>query len=198
MGPITMGQAKWLAAVFVLSGLVSGCTSMAKRPAYLEAGPALQREIDDRVANIQYLRGRELVSNLRRLIWIGEPAIPTLLDAVGNADPKTRGSAAYVLGEIRDPRVVEELRDALGDRVPEVRYEVAASLVTIGDWSSVPTLIEGLADPSPGNRNKCIGILKLKIGKDFGYVADASETDRYDAIRRWHEWWASSRNGELL
>jgi HEAT repeat protein len=184
-------------AALALSSLISGCASTGGER-YLEASPALQKEIDERIANIQFLRGKELYQSLGRLNWIGEPAIPSLLDALGHDDAKTRGAAAFVLGEIRDGRVVPRLRKSLRDPSAEVRYEVAASLVTIGDWDAMPVLIEGLDDPLAINRRRCIQVLKAKVGEDFGFAFDGPLQERKEAIQKWSDWWKASRGGDLL
>ncbi len=186
------------ALAMLLTLVFTGCSSPAKNYDFLEAGPSLQREINQRVENLEFLHGEELVRNLQRLVWIGEPAIPDLLEALDSENPKTRGSAAYVLGELRDSRAVEALRERLDDPVPTVRYEIASSLIMIGDWNAVPVLIDGLGDPRDENRYKCITLLRERVGQDFGYVFDGPEEERHLAVTRWLTWWTTSREEQLL
>ena len=107
--------------VFVL--VACGSTMDPDDPQYEEPPTFLREEIHERISNIPYLTDEKLYDNLRRLVYIGEPAIPQLLDGLETGNARTRGSCAYVLGLIRDRRTIPPLKEALEDPVPSVRYE---------------------------------------------------------------------------
>jgi HEAT repeat protein len=75
------------------------------------------------------------------LVKIGGPAFETLLNALGDANPKVRQMAAVALGEIDGRRVVEQLRNALGDVDLNVRISAAGVLGRLGNSHGVETLI---------------------------------------------------------
>ena len=174
----------------VLGAAAAGCGST--RPGggeYLEAPTFLAQELEERIAAIPYQTEEELVGNLKRLAYIGEPAVPYLLEALKEGDYRTRGNVAWVLGIMRDRRTIPELRDALDDSVASVRYEVATALGSLGEPMGYPILIEGLSDPDIRNRYKCHEALTLLTRLDFGYVHDDEPSERARAIQEWESWW---------
>ncbi|HMA05878.1 MAG TPA: HEAT repeat domain-containing protein [Methanomicrobiales archaeon] len=89
--------------------------------------------------------------NVRReaalaLATIGEPAIDTLVRALGDGDWVTRYRAAEALGSIRDGRSVSALLRALGDERDHVRYMAAKGLGRLGDRQAMGRLSAALAD----------------------------------------------------
>jgi HEAT repeat protein len=157
------------------------------------ANPLLQEEIDTLIRDLPHMHGPELFGAMTRLITIGEPAIPSLLEALHGENPKRRSTVAYVLGEIRDRRVIPQMQEALQDEVAEVRYEVAASLLVLGDWSAIPALIEGLRDGNPYNRYKAFRVLNEHTHQDMGYDYQAPEGERSAAVDRWETWYSGLR-----
>jgi len=164
---------------------------------YAEAPTFLRQEIEERIKALPYQSGENLLSNIRRLTYIGEPAIPFLLDALEEGEVRARCSAAYVLGLIRDRRTIEPLRDALTDDSPVVRYEVATSLCAMGEPAGYPTLIRGLEDEDIRNRYKAHEALKLLTKNDFGYRHDDAPDERSAAVQRWQSWFDRLQDAAL-
>jgi hypothetical protein len=161
---------------------------------YQQPGKLLEKEIQDRIAAMEFASGTKLIEHQRRLAFVGEPAIPYLLDGLKTKGPLTRGSCAYVLGLISDIRTIPALREvAENDPVPEVRYEAAAALLQIGDVSGYAVLIEGLRDENIRNRYKCFEMLHGLTKLDFGYEHDGEPEEREAAVKRWEKWWELDR-----
>lgn len=185
----------------VLLGLAAvACVTVGeedKKPAmngeYVAAPTFLKKEIEERVAALPYQTEQQLYDNLIRLAYIGEPAIPYLLDGLDDENARTRSSCAYVLGLMRDRRTIAPLTEHLEDPVPEVRYEIATSLCSLGVREGYPVLIEGLSDSDIRNRYKCHEALKMLTRLDYGYEHDAEPSARAAAIRRWQQWWERLR-----
>lgn len=186
----------WLLRVALAGTLVVMCSSCAvfqKDEEYTKASPGLQEEIDRLVSDLEFQHSEELLHADQRLVYIGEPAIPSLLKALRNKDGKTRSNAVYVLGEIRDRRVVPHMKPLLSDDDLSVRYETATSLLILGDWdSAVPCLIQGLRDADKWNRFKAFSALKTALRQDFGYEWQSSNAGlREEAVRRFEGWWTA-------
>jgi hypothetical protein len=179
----------------IVSGLVvvllAGCSGAGGGGGdedYAEPTAFLAAEIKDRIAALPYQSGEVLYSSLKRLAYIGEPAIPDLLEGLRSEHARTRGSCAYVLGMIRDRRTMPQLRKALEDPLPAVRYEAAASLGNMGDKTGYRTLIEGLSDDDIANRYKSHEALRVLSGADFDYRHDDPPEERRKAVLRWERW----------
>lgn len=183
-----------LLAALALPACVSHTNENVSRPG---DDVILRTEIERRVAEIPYMHGVELVSNLERLASIGEPAAPHLVKALDAPEWLTRASAAWTLGVMGDRRNIPPLRDLLDDRVPAVRYQSAASLVELGDASGFPVLVEGLSDPELQARYKCFEALRDATGNDFGYEHDAAPNVRRAAVIRWQSWLEGVRASAL-
>ena len=185
-----MSAYRMFAAVLLASVLVA-CGSSEKEKGIegiSEPPRFLKGEIEERIAAIPLQTDQVLYHNLMRLAYIGEPAIPFLVRALSDEDPRTRGSAAFVLGNIRDRRSIPALRATLADPAGEVRYEAAAALGNIGDRSGYRTLVAGLEDDDIRSRFKAHEALTLLTGLDFGYRHDDAPADRRTAIRKWEAW----------
>ena len=172
--------------------LLAACAGTSKDEGFQGAGKFVDDEVRQRVAAFKYQSGPALLQSQRRLAYIGEPAIPHLLDGMRDPSPMTRASCAYVLGMLRDIRTVDELLGvARGDSVSTVRYQAAEALVNIGSKDGFPILIEGLRDPEIRNRYKCFEVLHDMTKLDFGYAHDAGEDEREVAVGRWEQWWSA-------
>jgi HEAT repeat protein len=184
---------KSLLAVCALAAVLCSCSIFHSEEPYAQASPALQAEIDRLVRDLEFQHSEELLQADQRLVYIGEPAIPALLTALDSKDRKTRANSAYVLGEIRDRRVVTHLRPLLDDEDVEVRYETAVSLLVLGDLDeAVPFLISGLRDPDKWNRYKSFAALKSLSRQDFGYEWQSTDAGaREPAVKRFEEWWSA-------
>jgi len=184
-----MVHAKSFLGILLAASLVSCASWSRENPEYIQANPLLQEEIDTLVRDLPHMHGPELLGAMSRLVTIGEPAIPTLVEALKDPEPTKRSGAAFVLGEIHDRRVIPDLRESLSDKVPEVRYEVAASLVVLGDWTAMPVLFQALAEENPYHRYKAFRVLNEQTRQDMGYDYQAPEEERIAAIRRWETWY---------
>ena len=72
----------------------------------------------------------------------GAPAVPTLIQALGDEWDAVRFAAAEALGTLGDPQAIPALIQALGDRSENVRAAAAEALGKLGDPQAVPTLIQ--------------------------------------------------------
>jgi len=86
-----------------------------------------------------------------------------LIEALKDEDSEVREFAAWVLGEIGDPKAVEPLIEALQDEDSTVRWRAANALGEIGDPKAVEPLITALKDENSGVRRSAAGALG-KIG----------------------------------
>ena len=181
--------------LIALTGIVlslSACATVEEKShPFAEANSLVRQEIQARIANIPFQHRQELLNNL---LWLatrgGEPAIPDLLTALQHAEPKVRSSAAWVLGRLRDRRVVANLRPLVMDENHSVRFEAARSLTLMGDMQHATMLIEGLDSDKVPVRYNCHMALRDATGRDFQY--DHLEDDvatRRVAVLRWREWW---------
>jgi hypothetical protein len=141
------------------------------------------------IAKFEDPKGIERMAAARRLAAQGEVAIPQLLQALEtHPGARTRGMAAYTLGNMGDRRVVDPLARALSDAATDVRLEVATALLRLGDVRGFDTLIGGLEDPDPRIRFQSIGNLKEASGSNFGFEPDGDPLERQAAVARWRGW----------
>lgn len=68
----------------------------------------------------------------RKLISLGKPAVPLLIQCLSDPNRQVRWEAAKALGEIRDPAAATALVGALEDRDGDVRWLAAVALSAIG------------------------------------------------------------------
>lgn len=180
--------------LFVASGCMNTTLTEPEKQdpgEYERAASFLEEEIKDRIYNLQYQADAELYQNMKRLAYIGEPAIPFLLEALDNPSPRTRGSCAFILGLIRDRRTIPDLVKHLDDDMALVRYEIATTVCVLGDNAGYPVLIEGLKDDDIRNRYKAHEALLLLTQLDFGYAHDAEPKERKQAVSKWEGWYDS-------
>ena len=76
---------------------------------------------------------------------VGTPAVPPLIQALGDRNSDVRAAACWALGEIGDRRAVPPLIQALRDGYSNVRAAACEALVKIGA-PAVPHLIQALRD----------------------------------------------------
>ncbi len=167
---------------------LSACGSVGSP--YLQANTLMGQEIENRVRQIPFQHRDELYQNLLWLAQSGEQAIPDLIEALGDNNPKVRSSCAWVLGRIGDRRTIPELQEFSKDPHPTVRMEVARSLVLMGDVQQAPTLIEGLDSDRTEIRYMCHEALKSATGRDFGYDhLSEDRVARQRSVLEWRTWW---------
>jgi HEAT repeat protein len=87
------------------------------------------------------------------VVGLGAPAVPPLIQALGDSDRAVRRAAAEALGAIGDPQAVPALIQALGDIATccslvrqRRRWAAAWALGDLGDPQAVPALIQALGD----------------------------------------------------
>lgn len=169
---------------------LAGCTTTTTDQPYAKANSVMAAEIGRRVKDMEFQQRTELLDNLMWLAQTGEQAIPFLLEGLNAQSPKVRSNSAWVLGRIRDRRVIGDLQQHVNDSNQSVRLEVARSLVLMGDMKQAPALIEGLDSDRVAVRFNCHQALKEASGRDFGYDHLAeSEIDRQKSALRWRQWW---------
>ena len=83
---------------------------------------------------------------------VGTPAVPLLIQALGDWDEDVCRAAAEALGAIGDPQAIPALIQALGDDWDAVRRAAAWALGYLGDSRAVPALIKALRDRSENVR----------------------------------------------
>lgn len=186
----------------VLVGLaflpLSSCASTSSSP-FDEPNALMAEEIRSRVLQIPFQHREELFQNLLWLAQIGEQAIPELLRALDNDDPKVRSSCAWVLGRIGDRRTVEYLQKLSGDEHPVVSLEASRSLLEMGDIQQAPALIEGLDSDRAEVRYMCHEALKSATGREFGYDHLSEDlVARQQAVLEWRTWWADLSGDEFF
>ncbi len=148
----------------------------------------LAADIDRRVAEIRYMNGVELLDNLTELVSLKDQAAPAVRHGLQSEDWLIRLGCAYVAMVSEDRRYIPYVLPLLDDPMPDVRYEAAGALVEFGDGRGFWVLVEGLADADLRRRSKCIDTLRRAVGRDFGFVADATPSIRAEAVLRWEQW----------
>ena len=98
----------------------------------------------------------------------GAPAVPALIQALGDSGWEVRRAAAWALGAIGDPRAVPALIKALGDRSEDVRRAAAEALGKLGDPQAVPALTERLQDESGDVRKAAQAAIQQIQAKQSG------------------------------
>lgn len=170
--------------------LWAACASTADSR-FAEPNALMGEEIRSRVAQIQYQHREELFHSLLWLAQSGEQAIPALLEGLRHNDAKVRSNCAWVLAQIGDRRVIEDLQPLVHDVNETVRLEVARTLVLLGDVQQCPPLIDALDSEKVQVRYLCHEALKTSTGQDFGYDHLSDDlTERHRTALLWREWWS--------
>ncbi len=125
---------------------------------------------------------------LQALRWIGTPALPVLIDALGDDDPRMRLSLVDLVAEIGGADVVGVLTGVLRDPEWRVRWQSADALGRMGDNAAVPDLLDMLAD---SNRDVCISAA-WALGK-IGHVSAVQGLIRLLHDRDWRVRWAGAQ-----
>ena len=114
---------------------------------------------------------------------VGTPAVPLLIQALGDWDEDVCRAAAEALGAIGDPQAIPALIQALGDDESWVRAAAARALGAIGDPQAVPALIQALGDGWDDVRRAAAEAL-VKIGTPAVPALIQALGHRYSAVRR--------------
>lgn len=100
-----------------------------------------------------------------------------------------RLDAVYSLEQSRDVRICPYLRPLLQDPDSLVRLAVARILAEYRFRPATPDLIAGLEDPVLSVRDGFVKALRRITGRQFGFRADARETERERPLESWRTWW---------
>ena len=122
--------------------------------------------------------------------------VPDIVHKLEAQDAAIRRTAAYVLGSLKDPRAVHDLKIALNDSSEDVRWNAAIALAQLNDASGSDLLtklldrdyvdkLEGMTAEQKSqlviNAIKCLGILKFQGAKDK--ILALSQNDPDLAVR---------------
>jgi hypothetical protein len=194
-----MRTSSLLIAIATFLGLAAaGCeTTVNGRPLpkkssgeFEELSPFTAEDIQQKIKDVPYLRGQQVVDASAEIAKIGPAAIPLLQEASSDRDEMRRVFAMNVMGSIGDRRALPALRQGTKDSVGSVRYEAARACMRLGDWATgTPILIDGLTDESLYCRALCNDALRRQTQLDFGFHPKGDEADRKKAVGRWREWW---------
>lgn len=135
-----LGKAKAAAAVPKLYALLDDPDEAAQWKATVALGaigePALPRLIDG--LNLEKERPRWKAESALKMI--GKAAVPALVEALHDRRGRVRQSAAFLLGEIADPRAVEPLAASMADKDEDTRWKAATSLTKLGTQATKAVL----------------------------------------------------------
>jgi HEAT repeat protein len=93
-----------------------------------------------------------------RLVKMGSPAVPFIVDELKRGPARMRASVALVLGHIRHVSTVPHLADRLNDPDHEVRDAAERALADMGGVA-VPVLLTRLGNDNPAIRKMAATIL---------------------------------------
>ncbi len=116
---------------------------------------------------------------------IGSEAVPELAKALKNERVGIRQSAAYLLGEIKDERCIEDLAAALADKDESVRWKAATSLTKFGP-KATPATLKRLDDPFVEARRCAAWVFQQTLHTGavpslVGALSDKDEPVRWNA-----------------
>ena len=137
-----LGKAKAAAAVPKLYAMLDDPDEGAQWRATVALGaigePALPRLVDG--LNLEKERPRWKAESALKMI--GPAAVPALVDALKDRRGRVRRSAAFLLGELADPRAIEPLAAAMGDKDDDTRWKAATSLTKFGTQATKAALAQ--------------------------------------------------------
>ena len=120
-----------------------------------------------------------------------EGALPTLAlaAAIPRLKPAMQAKARDALAERLARLTTATLRDKLADDDPEIRRAVAVACALRNSREHIAELLVLLDDSEPVVADVAHAALKRLTKQDFGPKADATDSDRLQAIAAWHAWW---------
>jgi len=184
-----------IAGLFTFVAL-GGCVSVDQQQD-LRNNELVDMELDQRIGELKYMKGVELMRNQSRLAQMRDVAYPKLREALRSPDAHTRASIVYVFELVGDRRNLDFIRPLIDDEVAAVRYLAGSTLVEMGDPAGFEALVGGLNDGNIRWRFKCFEALRTATGQDFGYRHDAAGATRNAAIERWQDWLGEVRASAL-
>jgi HEAT repeat protein len=128
----------------------------------------------------------------RRLIALGEPAVPHLGRLAGTeTDPE--GRLAIVLGRILDRVPAARLGPLLDSTCEPVQVAAATACGERRLEEHAPRLVDLLLDPSEDVRRAAAIALRRISNAFLGYRPEASERERAESVAEWRRLWPASR-----
>jgi hypothetical protein len=123
----------------------------------------------------------------------GAEVVDALASAAATRDEETGALGQQQLVRHLSRFTTKALKEKLKDERVEVRL-AAVQVVTAKKLRLGGELIDLLEDSSTDVRDAAhAALVKLKGGTDFGPAADASESDRAQAVQQWRSWWKRQR-----
>ncbi len=169
---------------------------------FLEASPALARDIEIKALEVSQMRSDD--DFIRLSDWfqsVGESAYPKLLEMAQSSDDMQCTFALSVIAARRDARLLEPLREAApmsSIANQKHRYEMARALLMLGDQSGVPILIDGLESPHPRARAQASKALSRGTNSGIGFNALGTDEERAESVAAWRAWWNGMEQDQLL
>jgi len=112
---------------------------------------------------------RELLATIENM---GEPVVEPLIEALGDREKTVRKFAITILGNLRDPRAIEEIGMALYDLHHEVSRAAAEALAQFGA-PAIDVLVEALSHPESGVRERAVfGLGKIQDERIAPYLIE--------------------------
>jgi len=139
----------------------------------------------------------------RSLVGIGRPAVPYLLQALGDRHHRVRWGAAKALGQIGDPEAAEALVTAMEDPEFDVRWLAAQGLISmqrqileplfkaIQDDGTSAWLREGAHHVLKGTRDAIVPVLAALERGEAQMTAPQAASQALGTLRQ-----AATREGE--
>src|SRR5208283_1637818 len=98
------------------------------------------KDIEALIPNLQSKDGMQRERARKKLVKIGRPAVPFLIELLSDRKQHLRWEGCKALGEIMDPAAAPALVDALSDESVEVRWLAAEELLALEKKALVPLL----------------------------------------------------------
>jgi len=133
----------------------------------------------------------ELLQDQIYTLWalrsIGDnSAVPVVLEFSKNQEASVRKVAAYVLGSLKDPRAVEDLRVLLNDSAEDVRWNAAFSLAQLNDSAGADLLMKLLdqsyVDSLPNMDGEQKGLLMANAVTGLGMLKHEPAREKIRAL----------------
>ena len=115
-------------------------------------------------------------------------AVPALLEALDDSDPKVRLHAVGALGVAREPATSEAIGRLLHDRFLLIQAAAARALGDVGELSSGGPLVARLAEGPGESVSARSQVLKREVFDALHKVAGFSEPVVF-SVEDWQDWW---------
>ncbi|MEM7200387.1 MAG: HEAT repeat domain-containing protein [Planctomycetota bacterium] len=189
------------AAREALQQAAAGTGSNARRAAALLGGQDPDDELQARIAQAVARLGRDKTAR-HDLVWIGEPAVPALLDAwtaaTNGSDVTVLEAVAYALLRIGDARCIQWLdRVVKATEASETKLAVIEAHDGLIDEAAISDRLQVLIeDPDPRVRVAALDALALVIPapRVIARAADPSARVRHATLRVLVQQWPALRH----